>query len=54
VGEGGKLNRILIALLSAIMGLLIFMIVYYDQPLRGDHSVSPEAYQVVYDQLMTH
>jgi len=52
VGEGGGLNKLLIVLLSAIMGLLIFMIVFYDQPLRGDHSVSAKAYQVVYDQLM--
>ncbi|HET9328266.1 MAG TPA: hypothetical protein VFQ05_15980, partial [Candidatus Eisenbacteria bacterium] len=54
VGEGGKLNRLLMVLLSAIMGLLIFMIVYYDQPMRGDQSVSPEAYEVIHKQLMEH
>jgi hypothetical protein len=54
VGEGGKLNKLLILLLSAIMGLLIFMIVFYDEPLRGNNSVSPKAYQVIYDQLMKH
>jgi hypothetical protein len=52
VGGGAKLNRLMIAMLSAIMGLMIFMIVYYDQPLRGSHSVSPDAYEVVYEQLM--
>ena len=51
-GGGGKLNRLLIVTLAAVMGLLIFMIVIYDQPLRGNHSVSAEAYEVVYDQLM--
>ena len=53
VGGGARLNRLMIALLSAVMGLLVFMIAYYDQPMRGSHSVSPEAFEVVYQQLMT-
>ena len=52
VGSGGRLDKLMIVLLSAITGLLIFMIVYYDQPLRGSHSVPPDAYELIYEHLM--
>jgi hypothetical protein len=52
LGEGGNLNRFLIVTLSAVMGLLVFMVATYDQPLRGSHGISPDAYEVVYQQLM--
>jgi hypothetical protein len=54
VGGAAKINDLMVVLLSAIMGLLIFMIAYYDRPLRGHHGVSPEAYEVVHRQLMSH
>jgi hypothetical protein len=47
-----RLHRLMIVLLSGIMGLLIFLIAYYDRPLAGKHSISPEAYEIIYHQLM--
>ena len=47
-----RLHRVMIALLSSITGLLIFLIAYYDRPYRGRHGVSPEAYELIHEQLM--
>jgi len=49
-----RLHRLMIMLLSGIMGLLIFLIAYYDCPLRGSHAVSPQAYELIHEQLMEH
>jgi hypothetical protein len=47
-----KLHRLMVVLLSAIMGLLIFLIAFYDRPFRGRHGITPEAYELIYEQLM--
>ena len=39
-------------MLSAILGLLIFLLAAMDHPFRGKISVGPEAFELVYDQLM--
>jgi hypothetical protein len=39
-------------LLSVVLGLLIHVLAAVDNPYRGEVSVSPEAIQLVYDQLM--
>jgi hypothetical protein len=39
-------------LLSSLLGLMIFLLAAMDHPFRGALSVSPEALEVVYDQLM--
>ncbi len=39
-------------LLSALLGLMIFLVAILDNPYRGSVSVSPEALQRVYDQVM--
>ena len=44
----------MVGLLASLMGLLIFLIVIYDRPFRGSHGVSSEAYELIYNQLMTH
>lgn len=49
-----RVHRLMVVLLSGIMGLMIFLMVYYDQPLRGSHSVSSEAYELIHEQLMAH
>jgi len=49
-----RLHRLMIVLLSGIMGLLIFLIAFYDRPLGGKHAISPEAYELIYQQLMEH
>lgn len=51
--EDGRLHGILVKLLAAFMGLIIFMIFALDRPFRGELGVNPEPYQLIYDQLMT-
>ena len=50
--EDGRLHGILVKLLAAFMGLIIFMIFALDHPFRGELGVSAEPYQLIYDQLM--
>jgi len=45
-------NIILSGLVSFFLGIMIFLIYTMDRPLRGAVSVSPDAYQSVYDVLM--
>jgi hypothetical protein len=47
-----RLHRIMVILLAAFMGLVIFMILALDHPFRGELGISPEPYQLIYDQLM--
>ena len=37
---------------SGILGLLIFLVAAMDNPFRGEISVGPEAFELVYQQLM--
>ncbi|HZQ47134.1 MAG TPA: hypothetical protein VFC07_08990 [Verrucomicrobiae bacterium] len=50
--EDARLHGIHVILLAVFMGLVIFMIVALDRPFRGDLGISPQPYQLVYDQLM--
>jgi len=50
--EDARLHGIQVLLLAAFVGVIIFMILALDQPFRGDLGLSPEPYQLVYDQLM--
>jgi hypothetical protein len=50
--EDVRLHGILVTLLAAFMGLVIFMILALDQPFRGDLGINPQSYQLVYDHLM--
>ena len=50
--EDARLHGILVTLLAAFMGLIIFMILALDQPFRGDLGISPQPYQLIYDHLM--
>jgi hypothetical protein len=50
--EDGRLHGILVKLLAAFIGLIIFMIFALDHPFRGELGLSPEPYQLIYDQLM--
>jgi len=49
-----RLQKFMIVLLSCTLGLLIFLIAFYDRPYRGSHAITPEAYELVYHQLMQH
>ncbi len=50
--EDAWLHGILVTLLAGFMGLVIFMILALDRPYRGDLGISPQSYQLIYDQLM--
>jgi len=50
--KDARLHAILVVMLAAFMGLVIFMILALDRPFRGELGVRPDAYQVVYDQIM--
>lgn len=50
--EDARLHGILVTLLAVFMGLVIFMIFALDRPFRGDLGLTPEPYQLIYDQLM--
>lgn len=52
VVENFRLHALLTGILSAIIGLLIFLLVVLDHPFWGEVSVSPAAYQLVLTQLM--
>lgn len=40
------------ALLSSLLGLMVFLLAAMDHPFMGEISVSPESFQLVYDRLM--
>jgi len=52
--DDGRVHALLVGLLAALMGLVIFMTVVLDHPFRGDLGLTAEPYQLVYDQLMKH
>jgi hypothetical protein len=48
-----RMHMLLTLLLSALLGLMIFLVAILDNPYRGTVSVGPEALERVYDQIMT-
>lgn len=48
-----RLHYTLVVLLAAFIGLVMFMILAFDRPFRGDLGLGPDSYQLVYEQLMT-
>jgi hypothetical protein len=51
--ENVRLHAFLVACLAAFIALLIFLTATMDNPFRGEFSVSPDAYQLALDQVMT-
>jgi hypothetical protein len=45
-------HMLLGAIVSFFLGVMIFLIASLDNPMRGEVSVSPDNYQLVYDTLM--
>lgn len=50
--ENVKLHAVLVGFLATFIGLLIFLTAAMDNPFRGQFSVSPDAFQSVYDNVM--
>ena len=47
-----RLQLSLVVLLSTFMAMVIFVILAFDRPFRGDMGIGVEPYQLVYEQLM--
>ena len=47
-----RLHGLLVVMLAAFIGLVIFVIFALDRPFRGDLGLSPAPYQLIFDQLM--
>jgi hypothetical protein len=52
VTEKKLFHDLLTGLLATLLGLLIFLLASLDNPYRGQYSVDPEAFVLVYEQLM--
>lgn len=50
--EDARLHAVMVTLVAAFMGLVIFMIFAFDRPFRGDLGITADAYQNVYDMVM--
>lgn len=49
-----RLQTTMVLLLAAFMAMVMFVILAFDRPFRGDMSISAAPYQLIYDQLMRH
>lgn len=50
--EDPRLHTILVVLLATFTAIVIFVVLAFDRPFRGDMGISSEPYQLVYEQLM--
>ena len=50
--ERFKLHVVMTAFCAVMVSLLIFMIFVVDHPYRGDVSIGPDAFELVYEQMM--
>lgn len=53
VAENRLLHDLLTAIMAVLLGLLIFFLMTLDLPFEGHHSVGPDSFELVYQQLMT-
>lgn len=52
VVERKRLHDLLTAILASLLGLLVFLLAVMDFPFRGEFSVGPDAFELVFQQLM--
>jgi hypothetical protein len=50
--EDVRLHAVMVTLLAAFIGLVIFMIMAFDRPFRGDLGLDAAPYRQVYDVVM--
>jgi hypothetical protein len=50
--EDVRLHMILVVILSTFIAMVIFVVLAFDRPFRGDLGIGPESYQLIYDDLM--
>ena len=47
-----RLHMIMVVLLAAFIAIVMFVILAFDRPFRGDMGIGVEPYELIYDQLM--
>jgi hypothetical protein len=47
-----RLHDLLTSILACLLGLLVFLLAVMDFPFRGEFSVGPESFELIYHQLM--
>jgi hypothetical protein len=52
VAERKGLRNLLTTILASLPGLLVFLLAVMDFPFRGEFSVGPDAFELVFQQLM--
>jgi ABC-type iron transport system FetAB permease component len=50
--EDARFQIILVLGLSGFVAMVLFVIISLDRPLNGVLAISPESYELIYDQLM--
>jgi hypothetical protein len=50
--DDARLHGLLVVLLALFIGLIVFLIAALDRPFHGELGMTPEPYQLIYDQLM--
>jgi hypothetical protein len=53
VVENRRLHDVLTAILACMLGLLVFLLAGMDFPYRGEFSVGPDSFELVYSRLMS-
>lgn len=53
VVENKRLHDVLTTILACVLGLLVFLLAVMDFPFRGEFSVGPDSFELIYDQFMT-
>lgn len=48
-----RLHAVLVAMLATFIASVIFVVIALDHPFRGDLGIRTEAYELIYDQLMS-
>jgi hypothetical protein len=54
VVDNFKLHSFLTIIIAILLGSLVFLIAAMDYPLRGELSVTPDAFKIIQEQLMKH
>ena len=50
--EDARYQAMLVSFLAGFMAMVLFVIFSLDRPFQGDMAVTPDSYQLIYDQLM--
>jgi hypothetical protein len=52
VAENTRLHDVLTGIMALLLGLLIFFLLTLDLPFQGQHSVGPDSFELIHEQVM--